>query len=319
MLHHVRNEPEQDFAPNSGLTVSPEFLDVTILRLKQEGYQFVSLDELAKRLETGDFDPTAKPMIAITLDDGYRDNLQNAVPIFRRHEVPYTIYIAPGLISGSHTLWWEDLEILISTRKRINVDGPNGRKSFETISPEEKRTAFAELMHYLTTQVDEVQQREIVDKLSNVYNHDAKAHAAAQIMNWRELKSLANDPLSTFGAHTMGHFAVARLSADEARQEIKQSRDELEQQIGTTIRHFAYPYGYPAAAGLRDFELTREIGFKTAVTTRHGVLYQEHGKHLTGLPRISLNGSYQSMRYVRTLLSGVTTRMNNRGKRLNVA
>ncbi|MEM9279127.1 MAG: polysaccharide deacetylase, partial [Pseudomonadota bacterium] len=47
MLHHVRNEAASDFAPNAHLSVSPEFLDAAILRLKLSGYEFVSMDEMA--------------------------------------------------------------------------------------------------------------------------------------------------------------------------------------------------------------------------------------------------------------------------------
>lgn len=320
MLHRVGNFPVREFSPNSHLSVSPEFLDVTILRLKQAGYEFVSMDEMAERLSEGSWDRSDRPAIAITLDDGYRDNLENALPVFKRHEVPFTIFIAPGLVDASHTIWWEDLEHLIASTNRIGMKLPDrGFSSFDTKTTAEKLDAFSQLMAYLTTEVSEYQQREILSRLSNEHNHDGVEHARNSIMNWKELKSLAQDPLCTLGAHTIGHYAVARLSQDSATAEISESRSILEDRLGQPIQHFAYPYGYPAAAGNRDFEIVRELGFKTGVTTRHGVLYPEHKDHLSALPRISLNGSYQSMRYVRTLLSGVTTRMNNRGGKLNVA
>jgi len=93
----------------------------------------------------------------------------------------------------------------------------------------------------------------------------------------------------------------------------------LKFELGKRPRHFAFPYGFPAAAGSRDFKLAREAGFETACTTRHGVIYREHRDHLHALPRVSLNGHYQSMRYVDTLLSGLPTLIQNRGKKLNVA
>jgi peptidoglycan/xylan/chitin deacetylase (PgdA/CDA1 family) len=81
----------------------------------------------------------------------------------------------------------------------------------------------------------------------------------------------------------------------------------------------AYPVGDPTSAGPREFRIAAELGFKTAVTTRPGVIFQEHRRHLTALPRISLNGEHQQMRYVRVLLSGAATAMWNGFQRVNAA
>ena len=59
-----------------------------------------------------------------------------------------------------------------------------------------------------------------------------------------------------------------------------------------------------------------QAGFVSAVTTRHGVLHAEHAEHLHALPRISVNGRYQRVAHIRTMLSGVTTPLANAGKML---
>jgi peptidoglycan/xylan/chitin deacetylase (PgdA/CDA1 family) len=81
-------------------------------------------------------------------------------------------------------------------------------------------------------------------------------------------------------------------------------------------RHLAYPYGYASAVGCREVGLAREAGYASAVTTRHGVLRAEHADFLHALPRISINGRYQSLAHIRTMLSGVTTPLANAGKRV---
>ena len=68
---------------------------------------------------------------------------------------------------------------------------------------------------------------------------------------------------------------------------------------------FAYPYGDAFSCGPRDFALIADSGFTVAVTTRKGLLAPRHAAALTALPRLSLNGSYQKLRHVETLLSGV--------------
>jgi len=83
--------------------------------------------------------------------------------------------------------------------------------------------------------------------------------------------------------------------------------------------HFSYPIGDESAAGAREFRLAAEVGYKTAVTTRPGVLFAEHADHLAALPRLSINGEFQQRRYVEVLLSGTGTGIWNGFRRLNVA
>ena len=143
MLHHVRDIECKPFSPNCHLSVSPEFLDAMILRLKLEGYEFISMDEVADRVANPD--SHRKPFLAITLDDGYRNNLENAVPIFRRHQVPYMIYVAPGLVEGTHTLWWEDVEAIIARRKKVTVEYTHETIEYSILTDREKNSAFVDM------------------------------------------------------------------------------------------------------------------------------------------------------------------------------
>jgi peptidoglycan/xylan/chitin deacetylase (PgdA/CDA1 family) len=93
----------------------------------------------------------------------------------------------------------------------------------------------------------------------------------------------------------------------------------IEASLGVRPQHLAYPVGDPTAAGAREFRIAAELGFKTAVTTRPGVLFAGHGRHLTALPRISLNGNFQQLRYVDVLMSGAATAMWNGFRRVDAA
>jgi peptidoglycan/xylan/chitin deacetylase (PgdA/CDA1 family) len=124
-------------------------------------------------------------------------------------------------------------------------------------------------------------------------------------MSWDELRELAKDPLVTIGAHTRGHHALAKLDDDEARAEMAESVARVENELGRRCRHFSYPYGCANSAGPREFRLAEELGLETAVTTQKGLLYPGHVHELTALPRLSLNGDFQDLRYVKALLSGV--------------
>jgi peptidoglycan/xylan/chitin deacetylase (PgdA/CDA1 family) len=85
------------------------------------------------------------------------------------------------------------------------------------------------------------------------------------------------------------------------------------------VVHLAYPYGDKIAAGAREFALAQAAGFKTAVTTRPGMIFPESAKHPTALPRISLNGNYQDARILPVLTSGAATAVWNRFRRVDAA
>ncbi len=286
MLHRTGTAKKSPFSPNNHLNVTPGFLEDAIKRLKSSIYEFVDLDEAAARIRgEAPIERLSRPFVCVTLDDGYRDNLANAVPIFRKYHIPYTIFIAPGLVDGRASLWWEDLEQLIDLRDRLDIDLPGGRVEIPMGTVAQKYEAFDFLLHHLTNDVDEVEQRRIMTQLCRLHKVDCEGHRARSIMDWSDLKLLAKDPLCTLGAHTIHHYAVARLQEDQARLEVEESGRLIELETGKRPRHFAYPYGYPAAAGPRDFAMTADAGYSTAVTTRHGVCYSAHGEHMTALPQ----------------------------------
>ena len=97
------------------------------------------------------------------------------------------------------------------------------------------------------------------------------------------------------------------------------SRAALEARLKRAVKAFAYPVGDPASAGAREFALAKDLGFTAAGTTRPGLLYAGHARHLTALPRVSLNGLWQDGSYLEVLLSGGPLALWNRGRRINVA
>jgi peptidoglycan/xylan/chitin deacetylase (PgdA/CDA1 family) len=97
------------------------------------------------------------------------------------------------------------------------------------------------------------------------------------------------------------------------------SRSVIEASLGVRPDHLSYPLGDPGSAGQREFRIAAELGFKTAVTTRPGVLFPEHCRYPTALPRVSLNGEYQQRRYVGVLLSGAATAIWNGFRRVDAA
>ena len=148
---------------------------------------------------------------------------------------------------------------------------------------------------------------------------DPRALVESACLDWEELRALARHPLATMGAHTLTHPAPGLLAGSGRAAEMAESRDRLELEFRPECRHFAYPYGDMGSAGPREFALSAELGFETAVTTRPGMIFPEHAGHLLALPRMSVNGLWQDESYFETLLSGAPFALWNRGRRVNVA
>ncbi len=317
MLHHIRpgGGLQQGFAPNSGLEITPQFLNDTIEQLVENGYQLLSLADAVNIIDSG-VKPD-KPFAVFTIDDGYRDNLQHALPVFQRHDCPFTIFIAPDITDGRSELWWRGLEQVVLENRHIEAEIAGEKFSLEATDTASQREAFWKL-YWPVRNMPEIEQRQWIRQFCSFYNVDLDEQCAREAMNWDELRQIASDPLCTIGAHTIHHYAVSKLPAEMVVKEAVQSRDRISQELGTTPEFFAYPYGDAGSAGPRDFELIKEAGFKAAVTTRKGLIYPDHQQHLTALPRLSLNGGYQKQRYTDALLSGIPFALFNRFRRVNV-
>ena len=140
-----------------------------------------------------------------------------------------------------------------------------------------------------------------------------------ECLTFDELRTLALEPLASFGAQTMSHPILSKhdynLRGGKSAKAVRSSRRPC---IGP-VRHFSYPFGDRASAGMREFYLAASAGFDTAVTKRPGLLFLEHAEYLFALPRLQLNGDFQQESYVDVLLSGLPFLLYNRGQTLRVS
>lgn len=100
-LHHVvpsRAEPTPAFAPNQILDITSEFLEQTIQQVQELDIDIVDLDEARRRLLA---DGTQRRLVCFTLDDGYKDNFSTALPIFKKYNAPFAVYVTTGICLDS--------------------------------------------------------------------------------------------------------------------------------------------------------------------------------------------------------------------------
>lgn len=307
-LHHVRPKTERSFDPNAHLEITPEFLDATIRRLKDEGYAFLSLADLPEHMTAA---TPRQPVALFTLDDGYRNNAEFAQPVFSEHRVPYTVFVTGGFIDKTHTLWWETLAELLGAVNALEFDFGAGPVPIRTASQTEKTAAYDRIAGFIR-RGDEAEATGQLNAVARAHGIDPDLIVERLIMRAPELQSLVLNPLATLGAHSISHRALSRLPEDEARDEIQRSAARIEEITGKRPSSIAYPYGDSAAVSPREMRLASELGFTSGVTTRPGTLSARTRNDPFSLPRISLNGHYQKPDYVAALASGIPFKLMGR-------
>ena len=315
MLHHVRPGRDDPFRPNHHLEVTPQFLRAVLAYLKSRDIDIITMDEVHQRLSNRHF---GRRFACFTFDDGYRDNRDHALPVMREFAAPITLFVSSDFAEGTGRLWWIALEMAIARADAIEVTMGGTPLRLDAATPSAKQAAFDRLHDWLRSLSEHDLRREVA-ALCARHGVDQAAICRDLCMSWDELQAVAADPLVTIGGHSITHCNLAHQTEAVAREELTVSRARIEAKLQREVVHLAYPYGDKIAAGQREFALASSAGYKTAVTTRPGMVFRESGRHLTALPRVSLNGNYQDARILPVLTSGAATAMWNGFRRVDAA
>ena len=316
MFHRVRPRFQRSFEPNQPLEISPVFLDVVLTHLEENGHDILSLDDALARVASGA--PQSRPFAVLTFDDGYRDLADFALPVLERHRAPFTVYVTSGFAEGSARLWWVEMEKAIRRLDHLDVIADGERMTRACRTGSEKSRAFIEL-YWRLRKGGEAQLLRVANELCIQAGVETKRLTEELCLDWSALSELARSDLVTIGAHTLSHPRLAKLDAASARREMGEGKRAIEEALGVDVRHFSYPVGDQTSAGAREFELARELGFASAVTTRPGMIFSQHCDHLHALPRLSVNGRHQSIAALDILLSGAPFALMNRGRKVLAA
>lgn len=286
MLHRVHPFEPDKLMPNESMKTTPEYLDKLIIEFQSRGYEIISIERLYDILTN---EEKTDKQIVFTFDDGYKDNYTYAYPVFKKHNIPFTVYITTSFLNRDTILWWHALEDLILKNNEL-VLSENIRFRCKTI--EEKIDTFFKIRKIILS-LKPVISKERLNELFALYNVDWSAKCNELAMTWDELFNLSQDSLVTIGNHTINHFPLNRLSKEEIIKEIQDSNSIIESQINKKVEHFAYPFGTPETVGKKEILTIKDFNFKTAATTRNGNIYLEHKNFMYCLPRIMLTDKFR--------------------------
>jgi peptidoglycan/xylan/chitin deacetylase (PgdA/CDA1 family) len=285
MLHRVFNFENDKLLANENMKVSPDFLESFIVELQKQNYEFISLDKLYNILKKKkDF----SKKIVFTLDDGYKDNFDIAYPIFKKYNVPFTIYLTTSFPNKSVILWWYVLEQLIIENDYLIVEN----KKYYCQTYHEKNRSFLEIRKIIL----KLNQKNLLQELNNIfskYKIDWFNYNNNLCMTWEQIEILSKEQLCTIAGHTVNHFAFNQLSEDEIIDEINMANQEIENKTNAKVKHFAFPFGGIDEVGHRELKIVEKFNFKTVTTTRKGNIYMKHRNYLNCcLPRIMLRENF---------------------------
>ena len=216
--------------------------------------------------------PSRRPRVVVTLDDGYRDNLTNALPIAEAKGVPITVFVTSGILGNHNGLWWDRLGALLRARPAHvrEIDLPIGGRNVRL--PLGSSGIRADLdsvrRHLLPLRVTEIER--VLDAVSEQWQVGSAAPPDAATLTPGDLRRLAASDTVTIGAHTADHVRLADRTAREQQDTIAGSKGELERSLGRAVLHFAYPFGGRGDFDERSVDAVRSAGFDTACTTLPG-------------------------------------------------
>lgn len=272
------------------ICVQPKHFEAQIRALSSFA-DIVPLHQLETSLRAG---RRARPVIAITFDDGYVDNLVAAKPVLAAHGAPATVFLATGYIGSGRAFWWDVLEGIIlrsrslPTRLRLEAEGeefsfddPNLAARGE-VAAKARRQLLDALWQWLVG-LDDAPRRAALEELASWSGHTDGVDAGSLPMSTQQVTSLVEGGVVSIGAHTINHALLTGLDVHQKRKEIELSRSACAELTGEMPACFAYPFG---EFDLEAVGCARDAGFDVACTADPDLVWRS-GDALR-MPRIAV-------------------------------
>lgn len=266
--HSIQHQPE-DYVNSIGLGIMHESsVFENQMELIARKYNPVSLDEVL--LFVRGEKSLSKKSVAVTFDDGYRDNSEIAEPILRRYDIPAAFYLTARLVGTTEAPWFCRIRHAFAITKKREWVGPVRAQKWKLSSPEERNAAQVAASDSCSSMSGDI-CKAAVQTIEEDLDVAPLAPEKDLMMTWDQARRLHGEGYIV-GSHTLTHPNLAHVS-DEGivRSELIESKERIESELRAPVRHFSYPH--PALNPQwtrRTTEISREAGYETAVTTTDG-------------------------------------------------
>jgi peptidoglycan/xylan/chitin deacetylase (PgdA/CDA1 family) len=230
------------------------------LRVLRRNAHIVPLEGALRTLAAGGSLPSRA--VAVTFDDGYRDNLTQAVPLLARLGIPATIYLVPGFLSGEVHAWWERLAWAIDQARAPYLEFDGTRHD---VSGPAARVAALDVVEAALKTRDHAARLAAVEELVEALEPDGSYRAEELFLDWDGARELTRAGIA-IGSHTMRHAILAREDEQAQRADLAESRRLLEAELQVPVDTLAYPNGGVGDYDAVTISAAQDAGYTHAVT-----------------------------------------------------
>ncbi|WP_417536813.1 polysaccharide deacetylase family protein [Methylophaga sp.] len=233
----------------------------------KENFEVLSLSDAINQCELRNSHAfRKKPIVSLTIDDGYRDFYEICFPLLKKYQFPATFYVATDFVGEGVWLWHDKLKWIIDNSDDISESFfLGGREYSKKYWRDNKAKLWRELVSVmLRMSGNEIE--DILDRISFITKVQPSASPVSEYrsVSWSELREMQDNRVS-IGGHTQTHYSLGHLSEDEVKAQVVGCRDHLNQELGDLKRHFCFPNGQPADITEFAKAEVKNAGFETAV------------------------------------------------------
>lgn len=226
--------------------------------------------------------------VTLTFDDGWRDNLIVAAPILKRFNLPASMFLATGNVESGRPFWWvqigQQLENARAHSSTVEIE--LGTRRF--ILRLDNSTGVLDTYNLLVGYVVKNGPRAF-DSIMERLGYEETSEDRL-LLNWEEVSALEEEGWS-FGAHTVNHVILARVSLEESKKEILDSGEALWHHVRDPLPVFCFPNGAPGDFLACHVQELKKMGIQAALTTVHGAVTPHEDPF--SLPRLKVDGDYR--------------------------
>ncbi|KTT37069.1 polysaccharide deacetylase [Pseudomonas oryzihabitans] len=226
-----------------------------------------------------------RPRLALTFDDGWRDNAELAFPLLRQHSLPASIFLSTDHIGSGKPFWWEAIGELLWQAPASHAASPllarlaelDLRTPARLLQTDPSQTRSLLLGNYLA-QLKQLPPARL-DELAALCTPSAQPHG----LDWEQVRMLERSGLVRFGPHGAAHAILTQLTPAAAQLDLRRSQQTLAAECAQPLPIYCYPNGDHDA---RVREAISQLGYRFALGTAPG-LVRPHSPPLA-LPRIDV-------------------------------
>jgi peptidoglycan/xylan/chitin deacetylase (PgdA/CDA1 family) len=247
------------------VSATPETFEMQISYLQRK-YHIISLAEYISMVKSGL--PVPKRCVVVTFDDGYQDNYTYAYPILKAHAAVAAIFICPELIDTQQPLWTNTLarSIYRSKLSSLNIEGLG---SYDLATLDKKTDAVDKIINKIMALTHESKQETVAHILKELEVESHTARSEQEYLSWQQIRAMAKDGMS-FGAHTLSHINLTKISSQDACGEITESKQRIAAKLDKPVEAFAYPFGGTDSFNRQIAAMVKDAGFLCACSTLFG-------------------------------------------------